>query len=164
MTTHLPEARGWPRPQCSHDSLCRPGQTSERRSQCHHLLRLQSNYNSKLATWTTVGAPHLQMDAQSKFNHSVVYTKHGVYCWKYVHEVKRLLKEAGERILRVIHSIYPPHTVSLALQMYAMQWSCLSCRAHLCNNSKWPPIWHVPLNREQTRLILARWIIWSHHH
>ena len=36
--THLPEARGWPRPQCSHDSLCRPGQTSEHRSQCHHLL------------------------------------------------------------------------------------------------------------------------------
>ena len=119
MTTHLPEARGWPRPQCSHDSLCRPGQTSERRSQCHHLLRLQSNYNSKLATLTMVGAPHLQMDAQSKFNHSVVYTKHGVYCWKYVHEVKRLLKEAGERILRVIHSIHPPHTVSLALRMYA---------------------------------------------
>lgn len=77
--THLPEARGWPRPQCSHDSLCHPGQTSERRSQCHHLLWMQSNHNSKLATWDTAVALHLQMDAHSKFNHSVVYTKHGVY-------------------------------------------------------------------------------------
>lgn len=129
-TTYLPEARGWLRPQCSHDSLCRRGQTFEHRSQCHHHLRLQSKNNA-----TYVGhCSGTSLANGCPVNHSLVYTKYTTENMPRGNELEWFLKDGGGRIFKNYFTQY----TQLTMQIFSpsdMNRGLLSC-ASLCNSRK----------------------------